>query len=195
MPGCVSMSTTPMCSGRRAEGYRSRASYKLMEMDDKDHLIRCGDVIVDLGAAPGGWSQVAARGCRAGVASSPSICWRWCLCAASPFCKATSASRKYSIAWKIARRRESRACSFRHVAQYIGVSRSATRPGACTWPNWPGICPQLAETRRRFSGQSFSGSRLHDFLLEMRKTFKWCPHASRMPRVIAARKSICWAGP
>jgi 23S rRNA (uridine2552-2'-O)-methyltransferase len=45
----------------RAEGYRSRASYKLMEIDDKDHLIRSGDVVVDLGATPGGWSQVAAR--------------------------------------------------------------------------------------------------------------------------------------
>lgn len=45
----------------RADGYRSRASYKLLEMDDKDHLIRAGDVVVDLGAAPGGWSQVAAK--------------------------------------------------------------------------------------------------------------------------------------
>ena len=44
----------------RADGYRSRASYKLMEMDDKDHLIRTGEVVVDLGASPGGWSQVAA---------------------------------------------------------------------------------------------------------------------------------------
>ncbi|HCZ13223.1 MAG TPA: 23S rRNA methyltransferase [Candidatus Accumulibacter sp.] len=45
----------------RAEGYRSRASYKLMEIDDRDRLIRADEVIVDLGAAPGGWSQVAAK--------------------------------------------------------------------------------------------------------------------------------------
>jgi 23S rRNA (uridine2552-2'-O)-methyltransferase len=45
----------------KAQGYRSRASYKLVEMDDKDHLIRAGDVVVDLGATPGGWSQVAAE--------------------------------------------------------------------------------------------------------------------------------------
>lgn len=45
----------------RAEGYRSRASFKLMEIDDRDHLIRSGDVVVDLGATPGGWSQVAAK--------------------------------------------------------------------------------------------------------------------------------------
>lgn len=45
----------------KAEGYRSRAAYKLMEIDDRDHLIRPGDAVVDLGAAPGGWSQVAAR--------------------------------------------------------------------------------------------------------------------------------------
>lgn len=45
----------------RAEGYRSRAAYKLIEVDAKDRLIRPGDVVMDLGASPGGWSQVAAR--------------------------------------------------------------------------------------------------------------------------------------
>lgn len=44
----------------KAEGWRSRAAFKLMEIDDKDHLLRPGMVVVDLGAAPGGWSQVAA---------------------------------------------------------------------------------------------------------------------------------------
>ncbi|MDR0576202.1 MAG: RlmE family RNA methyltransferase [Candidatus Accumulibacter sp.] len=53
--------TDPYVQRARAEGYRSRASYKLMEIDDRDRLIRPGDTIVDLGAAPGGWSQVAAR--------------------------------------------------------------------------------------------------------------------------------------
>lgn len=43
------------------EGYRSRASYKLLEIDTRDHLIQPGMRIVDLGAAPGGWSQVAAQ--------------------------------------------------------------------------------------------------------------------------------------
>ncbi|HSS65077.1 MAG TPA: RlmE family RNA methyltransferase [Gammaproteobacteria bacterium] len=47
-------------SARRA-GYRSRAAYKLIQMDERDHLFRRGDVVVDLGAAPGGWSQVAAE--------------------------------------------------------------------------------------------------------------------------------------
>jgi len=41
------------------DGYRARAAYKLMEIDDKDHLIKPGMVIVDLGATPGSWSQVA----------------------------------------------------------------------------------------------------------------------------------------
>ncbi|MFO7529418.1 MAG: 23S rRNA (uridine(2552)-2'-O)-methyltransferase RlmE [Marinobacter sp.] len=41
------------------EGYRSRASYKLVELDKKDKLFRSGQLVVDLGAAPGGWSQVA----------------------------------------------------------------------------------------------------------------------------------------
>lgn len=43
------------------EGYRSRASYKLIELDQKDRLFRPGMTVVDLGSAPGGWSQVAAE--------------------------------------------------------------------------------------------------------------------------------------
>ena len=45
----------------RKEGYRSRASYKLLELDTRDKLFRPGMVVVDLGAAPGGWTQVAAQ--------------------------------------------------------------------------------------------------------------------------------------
>ena len=45
----------------KAQGYRSRASFKLMEIDDRDHIIHPGTTIVDLGAAPGGWSQVAVQ--------------------------------------------------------------------------------------------------------------------------------------
>ena len=43
------------------EGYRSRASFKLLELDKKDRLFRPGMTVIDLGAAPGGWSQVAAE--------------------------------------------------------------------------------------------------------------------------------------
>ena len=48
----------------RKEGYRSRASYKLLELDEKYGLIKPGQVVVDLGAAPGGWSQVVAERLR-----------------------------------------------------------------------------------------------------------------------------------
>lgn len=44
----------------RQEGWRSRAVYKLIELDEKYHLLRPGMTVVDLGAAPGGWSQYAA---------------------------------------------------------------------------------------------------------------------------------------
>src|SRR5487761_2210274 len=49
----------PFVIKARLEGYRSRASYKLMEIDDRDHLLVSGMTVVDLGATPGGWSQVA----------------------------------------------------------------------------------------------------------------------------------------
>ena len=43
------------------DGYRARAAYKLIEIDDKDHLIKPGMAVVDLGSAPGSWSQVVAQ--------------------------------------------------------------------------------------------------------------------------------------
>ena len=45
----------------KAQGYRSRAAYKLIELDQRERLFRPGAVVVDLGAAPGSWSQVAAK--------------------------------------------------------------------------------------------------------------------------------------
>lgn len=50
----------------KAEGYRARAAYKLLEIDDRDHLLRPGMTVVDLGAAPGSWSQVAVKRCAGG---------------------------------------------------------------------------------------------------------------------------------
>jgi 23S rRNA (uridine2552-2'-O)-methyltransferase len=50
----------PYVARSKREGYRSRAAYKLIEMDDRFGLLRPGARVVDLGAAPGGWSQVAA---------------------------------------------------------------------------------------------------------------------------------------
>jgi 23S rRNA (uridine2552-2'-O)-methyltransferase len=51
----------PYVQRSKREGYRSRSAYKLTEIDDKDRLLGAGQRVVDLGAAPGGWSQVAAR--------------------------------------------------------------------------------------------------------------------------------------
>ena len=50
----------PYVARAKREGYRSRAAYKLLEMDERFHLLKPGGRIVDLGAAPGGWSQIAA---------------------------------------------------------------------------------------------------------------------------------------
>jgi 23S rRNA (uridine2552-2'-O)-methyltransferase len=56
----------PYVAKAKRDGYRSRAAYKLLEIDDKHHFLKRGATVVDLGAAPGGWSQVAAK--RVGTA-------------------------------------------------------------------------------------------------------------------------------
>ncbi|MFC0242482.1 RlmE family RNA methyltransferase [Rhodopseudomonas telluris] len=55
----------PYVAQAKRDGYRSRAAYKLLEIDDKYHLLKPGLAVVDLGAAPGGWSQIAAKRTRA----------------------------------------------------------------------------------------------------------------------------------
>ena len=55
----------PYVQRARKEGYRSRAAYKLLEIDEKHRLLKPGLKVLDLGSAPGGWAQVAAeRGCK-----------------------------------------------------------------------------------------------------------------------------------
>lgn len=49
----------PFVKLAQKEGYRSRAAYKLLGLDERDHLLKPGMIVVDLGAAPGGWCQVA----------------------------------------------------------------------------------------------------------------------------------------
>ena len=56
----------PFVQRAQREGWRSRAAYKLIEIADRDRLLRAGQVVLDLGAAPGGWSQVARQ--RVGAA-------------------------------------------------------------------------------------------------------------------------------
>jgi 23S rRNA (uridine2552-2'-O)-methyltransferase len=62
----------PYVQRAKREGFRSRAAFKLIEIDDKHRIFKPGGRVVDLGAAPGGWSQVAARrvgeaGCVVGI--------------------------------------------------------------------------------------------------------------------------------
>src|SRR5579864_9559239 len=58
----------PYVARAKREGFRSRAAFKLKEIDDKYKLLKPGMAVIDLGAAPGGWSQIAAR--RVGAAEA-----------------------------------------------------------------------------------------------------------------------------
>lgn len=51
----------PYVQKARKEGYRSRAVYKLIELQEKDHLLKPGQFVIDLGAAPGGWTEYASQ--------------------------------------------------------------------------------------------------------------------------------------
>ncbi|MFZ2469255.1 MAG: RlmE family RNA methyltransferase, partial [Parvibaculum sedimenti] len=55
----------PYVHAAKKEGFRSRAAYKLAEMDDKFHFLKAGGRVVDLGAAPGGWCQIAVERVKA----------------------------------------------------------------------------------------------------------------------------------
>ena len=59
--------TDPYVQRAVASGYRSRAAYKLVEIDDRDRLLHQAQTVVDLGAAPGSWSQVIAQRVRPGA--------------------------------------------------------------------------------------------------------------------------------
>ena len=63
----------PFVRAAKAQGYRSRAAFKLSEIDDRFHIFARGRHVVDLGAAPGGWSQVAAERVRAGSQGGGSV--------------------------------------------------------------------------------------------------------------------------
>jgi len=59
----------PYVAKAHAEGYRARSAYKLIELDDRYHLLAPGRRVIDLGAAPGGWSQVAVERVRSSAAN------------------------------------------------------------------------------------------------------------------------------
>ncbi len=63
----------PYVQAARSQGYRSRAAYKLLELDDKFHFLKPGVRVVDLGACPGGWTQVAVERVRNGKQEGPTV--------------------------------------------------------------------------------------------------------------------------
>ena len=72
----------PYVARAKREGLRSRAAFKLIEIDDKEHMFKPGGRVVDLGAAPGGWSQMAAK--RVGAAAAGDAWSRSISCEMTP---------------------------------------------------------------------------------------------------------------
>jgi len=179
----------------RAEGYRSRAAYKLLQIDDRDHLLRPGDLVVDLGASPGGWSQVVAKRQqgRGRVIAVDML-------AMEPLPGVVFLPGDF-------RQQE--------VLDRLQELLQEQRPGLVLSdmsPNISGIslCDQaqgmhLSELALDFARQwlqpdgsllvkVFQGLGFDDFLVQSVRASGWCACASRMPRVIAARKYIFSAG-
>jgi 23S rRNA (uridine2552-2'-O)-methyltransferase len=157
----------------RAEGYRSRAAYKLLEMDQKDHLIRAGDVVVDLGAAPGGWSQVAAKKMQGKGRIIAVDLLEMEPAPASSSCRGIFVSRTFSNACKICSLAPGWVLFFptcRPISLGIALCDQARGTHlaelavdfARTW-----LKPDGALLVKVFQGHGFN-----DVLMEMRKTFK-----------------------
>ena len=84
----------PYVKRAKAEGYRSRAAYKLLELDEKFGLLKGVKAVVDLGIAPGGWSQVVRKPRPQARRSPGSTCCRPTRSTASPSCRWISWTRQ-----------------------------------------------------------------------------------------------------
>ena len=172
-------------------GYRSRAAFKLIELADKDKLIRPGMRIVDLGAAPGSWTQVLRerRGADAahrrhrppadGADSRREL-------RPGRF----SRGRRPEKAGKCARRAQGGPCGFGPVPQSVGRGSRRTRRVPCISATWRSNLPCMAATRRRSRGQGVSGSRLRVRSARWRGVSRRSTCASRRRRGTAAARSI-----
>ena len=174
--GCTTTSTTPTSSWPQREGYRARAAYKLKEIDEQLHLLEPGQLVVDLGAAPGAWSQYvrrkfaprapapAARPARCTARSSRSTC--------SPFEPIEGVD---FIAGRLPRGRRSwpqlearvggrpvDVVRLGHGAQPVGHRSRPTRRGWPTWSSWRSISrqrhlkPEGALVCKVFHGSGYS---------------------------------------
>ena len=146
--------TDPYVKLAQREGYRARAAYKLKEIDEQLHLLEPGPVVVDLGAAPGAWSQYVRRKFGRGAAptaprpgrctarSSPSTCSTFEPIDGVDFIRATSARPTVLAPARGARRRAAgRRRPVRHGAQSLGHRRVRRGADGATWSSWRSNSP------------------------------------------------------
>jgi 23S rRNA (uridine2552-2'-O)-methyltransferase len=75
----------PYVAEAKKQGFRSRAAFKLLQLDERFHFLKPGARVVDLGAAPGGWTQVAGEKVLMSAKGQPKS-WRWSRCRAPRSC-------------------------------------------------------------------------------------------------------------
>jgi hypothetical protein len=114
----------------KAEGYRSRAAFKLMEIDDKDHLLRPGMRGGRPRRAPGGWSQVAAERVGGAGRSGTRPAGNGAAGGASSSSRATSATTRPGGTDLAGSADAGGPCDFRHGPQYLGYRRRSGARGA-----------------------------------------------------------------
>ena len=184
----------PYVQKAKAEGYRSRAAYKLLELDKKDRLLAPGRLVVDLGAAPGSWSQVAAAklgargrvvavdiaadGAAAGRSLHPGRFPR----AGGAGCAAARLGSE-----------QGRPCNLRPRPQYL--RHSGKRPGAshASGRIGAGICPAMPEAGRLAGWSRCSRAPVSPSFWERcaRLLPQW-GRANPKPRAGARARCTCW---
>ncbi len=168
----------PYVAAAKREGWRSRAVYKLIELDERFHLLKPGQKIVDLGAAPGGWSQYAAKKIQSDTGkarSSASTCSISNHCGRQFHRDGLSRSRRAGKAERHARRRG----GWRHVrhgGEHDRPQEDRSSAHRASGRSRDRVCPRSACARRVLHRETVSGGAEGELLTALKRDFAIVRH-------------------